>query len=1737
MTAQPKPSLERGRTTRYRLGSDLMDNETRLMDKTDGEGHGARKKDIGKGLRKQHGSKDTAGEACTGCMRMFKSTRGVKQHQRLTKCLEESQVDRIYKSKAAGIQEQHHSDTSSRLPVIRPLATSGGAKPLDDNLQDSETSLHQVEKLEKADPNRLEERKEQQDQVKPLNVVPSSKAEINLGIKPKQLEDEHLSAQEVEEINEPVEEFSLLPGITVKTYVQKEVTRYKGSRFYREFRNSSHKKNRASDQGDIRKWVKEKPKTPPEESRQGELSIVETFKDNEEKEENLTVIPTELEGNLNCQEANKGQAVEEKQTQPVKPKMKSVVVKVNNTTFCKRQAEDKPGIGNCGKSGQEFAGKPNKPHFSQREFNTEEHSEIRVQTGLQGNKQTETRKVEWVFEPKNSKDNGHDKERVVEVTEVKDSRTVIIKQTDLRTWLDQSKEKDARTNRPKQENLDRRVVVNNEIKEEPQNSSEGRSEIKTLIHNINTGPSNDILSKNNHLEMKRCDYRSLTGRNYLNDKVIDEYMFLIKERNQQEENLPDIGILSVHMFKLLDENFETGYERTRNWIKEDLTLKDMILVPIHRLSHWTLVAVDMKKLTISYYDSILGSRRTSNAPKIIKKHLEKYCREMGKEKSFTIKIKEDAPLQRDGVNCGVFVCQNAEKIARGVHVNTRQEDMNKARLTMMLEIFNGKLSAAEMEHVTEFIKLSGKNKGKSRKEKTTKPAKKIRRKEVDTKDKTGRMRIDWPPANSKEWDSFETDVAALLSYLDGPPLKRAIQHPKIIYEMGKERFGYKNIEKKPNQPSGPSRRQRHCLQLRQDINNLKRAYYEAPQDEKKAIQELQQEKLKQLRLSKRAETLRKNRRKLTKNSSSFLRQPFQFAREVINPKPKGNLESSKEEVETFLENAHNDPGRNEPLPSLDTLWEFSEPEIPLKDNPPTLREFTEKLKKTRSKSAPGPNGVPYLVYKRCPEIAKIMFNYLRGLWVRNQISEAWKEAEGVLIPKEDGATDIGKFRTISLLNVEGKLFFSFKAKRLLDFTLANKYIDTTIQKGGIPGVSGCLEHTALLSQLIQEAKAEKKNLVVTWLDISNAYGSIPHKLIGKALEAAHVSKEMIDLIGNYYENPKIRFATKHFTTDWQKLEKGIITGCTLSVVLFTLTMTWLVVSAKRETKGPKSTSGQQQENSRLFMDDLNTTTETVVQTRYLLQKLQIIFDWAGLDFKQEKCRALVIIKGIVERRDIILNGKPITLLQDNPAKYLGKSYNDSLTEQEQIKQLERAVKQALKNIELCRLPGRYKSWMVQNMLLKRIMWPLSIYNVPYTKVEEMQRWITAKLKKWLGLPKNLTVDAMYSRSSKLQLPFTSLVEEVKVTKARNLVSFQDSKDPCIRNANIEVDRGRKANTKLDVKDAKERLRMKDIAGIANRGREGLGMSKRQYFCKSNQRDQRTLITEEIRKKEEESREVRMITLAKQGASTRWEVPERSISQWDLMKTSDASFKFLVKSVYDLLPTPSNKNTWFGTEEKCALCGQEGTLNHILSGCKVALAQGRYKWRHDQVLRTIANAIEEKRKSKNCSVNQAKPRINFLRTGEKPNKRDMSQKQDNSYLDSANDWKLEVDLNGRLKVPAEVTITNLRPDMMLISWQTKQVSFIELTVPSEERIEVSGEIKKTKYEAIAIDGRQKGWRVRIWAVEVGCRGFPASSMASFLKEVGYRGKEGKRVIEEICHTAEMASHSIWKWSQIKNWGSQ
>ena len=102
-----------------------------------------------------------------------------------------------------------------------------------------------------------------------------------------------------------------------------------------------------------------------------------------------------------------------------------------------------------------------------------------------------------------------------------------------------------------------------------------------------------------------------------------------------------------------------------------------------------------------------------------------------------------------------------------------------------------------------------------------------------------------------------------------------------------------------------------------------------------------------------------------------------------------------------------------------------------------------------------------------------------------------------------------------------------------------------------------------------------------------------------------------------------------------------------------------------------------------------------------------------------------------------LGGEAITPIQELPIKHLGKVYNKTLNERDQIDFTLKQATADLKKIDRCKIPGRYKAWIVQHMMMPRIMWPLSIYNIPLTAVESLQTKITALLKKWLKLPRSL----------------------------------------------------------------------------------------------------------------------------------------------------------------------------------------------------------------------------------------------------------------------------------------------------------------------------------------------------------------------------------------------------------------
>ena len=70
-----------------------------------------------------------------------------------------------------------------------------------------------------------------------------------------------------------------------------------------------------------------------------------------------------------------------------------------------------------------------------------------------------------------------------------------------------------------------------------------------------------------------------------------------------------------------------------------------------------------------------------------------------------------------------------------------------------------------------------------------------------------------------------------------------------------------------------------------------------------------------------------------------------------------------------------------------------------------------------------------------------------------------------------------------------------KAERMAEFMVENEYIDEGNQKAFLKAVNGCTEHVQVLSEIFQDAKQKRKTVHVSWYDLSDAYGSIPHQLI------------------------------------------------------------------------------------------------------------------------------------------------------------------------------------------------------------------------------------------------------------------------------------------------------------------------------------------------------------------------------------------------------------------------------------------------------------------------------------------------------------------------------------------------------------------------------------------------------------------------------------------------------------------
>ena len=225
------------------------------------------------------------------------------------------------------------------------------------------------------------------------------------------------------------------------------------------------------------------------------------------------------------------------------------------------------------------------------------------------------------------------------------------------------------------------------------------------------------------------------------------------------------------------------------------------------------------------------------------------------------------------------------------------------------------------------------------------------------------------------------------------------------------------------------------------------------------------------------------------------------------------------------------------------------------------------------------------------------------------------------------------------------------------FVLNNKFINISIQKAGIPGFPGCIEHPSVLWDRIKAARDNKSaELHVIWLDLENAYSSVRHPLIEKAMDFFWIPEDIRKLISGYYKCTYMRFSNAEYSANWQKLNIGIMMGCDISPLIFVLVMEMLLCSTK------DTTSKKTVPSMKAFMDDVTVISESKSHMEKLLKRLQELFKWAVMKVKPSKSRSLSIIQGKCQEIKFAINNNVIPTIRKKSVKSLGRCYSLPLTD-------------------------------------------------------------------------------------------------------------------------------------------------------------------------------------------------------------------------------------------------------------------------------------------------------------------------------------------------------------------------------------------------------------------------------------------------------------------------------------------
>ena len=114
---------------------------------------------------------------------------------------------------------------------------------------------------------------------------------------------------------------------------------------------------------------------------------------------------------------------------------------------------------------------------------------------------------------------------------------------------------------------------------------------------------------------------------------------------------------------------------------------------------------------------------------------------------------------------------------------------------------------------------------------------------------------------------------------------------------------------------------------------------------------------------------------------------------------------------------------------------------------------------------------------------------------------------------------------------------------------------------GFRKVRGARVQIAYIRWIIEKAREFQKNIYFCFTDYAKAFDCVDHNKLWKILQEMGIPDHLTCLLRNLYAGQEATVKTRHGTTDWFPIRKGILQGYVLLPCLFNLDADYIMQNA------------------------------------------------------------------------------------------------------------------------------------------------------------------------------------------------------------------------------------------------------------------------------------------------------------------------------------------------------------------------------------------------------------------------------------------------------------------------------------------------------------------------------------------------------------------------------------------------